>query len=102
MTLDRNTLKMVEHQRCRRAKYLAQVPPDRVGAEKCMELIDLILDRRPRPIAVASDGEILLSDQSTWVLNQSGQPESVYTEEQLRNHPDVIAARRSLGLEGEK
>lgn len=87
MSLDQPTIDRLRYQSERRAKLLAQTPPDRKEAALCMERVDSILDRRPRPIAVATDGEVVLDDQSPWVAEQvaynaSLEPERVLTAEQ--------------------
>lgn len=93
---DAETQRQLDHQCRRREEALAQIPPDRVEAAACLDRIDDILDRRPKPIAVAPDGETILDDQSAWVaaqtgwllpgrttaVNTTGEPEIILTEEE--------------------
>lgn len=89
-TGDPITDQLIAHQVERKAFWLAQTPPDRKAAEQCQQRIDDFLDRRRRPIAVASDGEAVMDDQSPWVIAQgsltveniSGGPERILTAEQ--------------------
>lgn len=71
MTLRDETVEVLRHYAGRRRIFLAQVPPDRKGAEACMRRIDDVIDRRPRPVAVAGDGEVLWSDSDPWVIAQA-------------------------------
>ena len=89
--IDDETAARIEYQRGRRAKLLALTPPDREEAQKCLDRIDDMLDRRPRPIAVATDGEIVMDDQSPWVAKQvqiaqntTGEPERVLTDNEFK------------------
>lgn len=88
-TGDTATDQLIEHQRKRRSHWLAQTPPDRKEADRCMKQINDFLDRRPRAHAVSTDGEIILNDQSPWVvaqgqaINVSGHPERVMQVQEL-------------------
>lgn len=68
--IDTVTLDRLKFQATRRARLLGNIPPDRKEAEACVRRIDDILDARPRPIAVATDGEAVLNNQSPWVIDQ--------------------------------
>lgn len=70
MSIDSDTKRYLDYQRRRRAHCLTMTPPDRKEAELCMRRIDSILDRQRRIIAVASDGEAITSDASSWVQAQ--------------------------------
>ncbi len=72
--IDTFTLGRLKFQANRRRRLLAATPPDRAEAAACVRRIDDILDARPRPIAVAGDGEAVLDDQSSWVLDQLLEP----------------------------
>jgi len=89
--MDKELLRRLNHQRLRRQACLNRVPPDRAEAARCLRRIDDMLDRRPRPIAVATDGEIVLDDQSPWVQkqvhivkNDTDTPERILTAEQYK------------------
>jgi len=72
ITIDSQTLHLLEHQGRRMHWALHETtPPDRAEAARIQSRVDDILDRRPRPIAVASDGEVLWAGQSRpWVAAQ--------------------------------
>jgi len=71
-TIDPATLHLLQHQGRRMHAALHDVvPPDRKKALEIQLLVDDILDRRPRPIAVTSDGEILYEGTSPYVVAQA-------------------------------
>ena len=67
--IDADTRHALDHQRRRRVHWMAQVPPDRREAAKCMDRVDEILDRRIQPRAVESD--VVWDEQSSWVIAQA-------------------------------
>lgn len=91
-TIDKQTFHLLQHQARRMQTALHKTtPPDRVLAEQIQKNVDDILDRRPKPIAVSSDGEVLWAGQSSpWIqaqatkaVNDTGKPERVLTAEQM-------------------
>jgi len=71
-TIDRETLHLLQHQGRRMHTALhGVVPPDRKEAAAIQARVDDILDRRPRAIAVTSDGEVLFAGTSPWVAAQA-------------------------------
>lgn len=87
--IDNETLHLLEHQGRRMNHVLHEMtPPDRKEAELIQLRVDAILDRRPKPIAVNSDGEVLFEGTSPWVttqakpaVNATSEPERVITPE---------------------
>lgn len=92
-TGDTETDHALEYQRRRRAHCLAQIPPNRVEAAKCMARVDDILDRA---VVVAPDGEAVcddggwLAEQASWAHNATGVDEPVLTPYEAAR----LAARR--------
>lgn len=69
--IDDQSLHALKYQAKRMHHFLHDVtPPDRAEALRIQQRVDDILDRRPRPIAVASDGEIIWANQSGFVVGQ--------------------------------
>ena len=70
-TIDPTTLTLLRWRWRERRAYLEQVPPNRPMAQQALDKIDRLLDARPRRRAVAEDGEIIMNDQSPWVIEQA-------------------------------
>jgi hypothetical protein len=64
------TVDQLRFQYARRQKALEEGKTE--IAKRCMLSVDHILDIRPRPIAVTSDGEALWPGTPDWVLEQAG------------------------------
>lgn len=76
MPFDHATLHALEYQGRRMRAALHPGPgeiPDRQKARLIQDRVDGILDRRPRPIAVTDDGEILWEGTSPFVLGQASE-----------------------------
>lgn len=103
MSIDAATLHLLAHQARRLHVVLHETcPPDRAEAERIQLRVNDILDRRPKPIAVSSDGEVLYEGTSQWVLaqttalNASGKPERVIPADEIDEQ--VAQAKKQLGL----
>lgn len=68
MTLHPKTLSALQHQGRRMSAALAE--KDRKEVEIIHRRVDDILDKRPRPVGEATDGEVIYDDAGTWVLAQ--------------------------------
>lgn len=97
-TIDRQTLHMLQHQGARMRQALhGVVPPDRKEAERIQCLVDDILDRRPRPIAVTSDGEALFSGTSPYVVAQAAElPGTLQTAVNATSEPEPVIPASQL------
>jgi len=97
-TIDSQTLHMLQHQGQRMRVALHETtPPDRVEAARIQVLVDDILDRRPRPIAVASDGEILWEGTSPYVIAQgSALPGTLTTAVNATDKPEPVLTADQL------
>lgn len=72
MSFDSATLHQLQYQGRRMHHVLHETtPPDRKEALAIQQRVDDILDRRPQVHSVASDGEVVFDDQSSWVLGQT-------------------------------
>ena len=71
--IDRATLHLLQHQAGLMATALHANPKriDRKAADQVQRNVDDILDRRPRPIAVTADGEVLFGHISPWIAAQA-------------------------------
>jgi len=89
-TIDDATMHLLRHQGQRMQHFLhGVVPPNRAEALRVQVRVDEILDRRPKPVAVASDGEVIwpgaspfVVDQATYARNATDKPEVILTAEQ--------------------
>lgn len=69
--IDSQTLHLLEHQSRRLRAEKAKRRTDEPLIATIRKNIDDILDRRTRPIAVASDGEAIFPGASPWVADQA-------------------------------
>ena len=101
MSIDAQTLHLLQYQGARRRHWLGLTPPDRDEAKRCLERMDDIIDRRPRVFAVTPDGETIYDNATLWekaqvageqiTLNDTGR-----ARDELENH--VGQYRKQLGL----
>lgn len=92
MPFDNETQHALEYQGRRMRAALHDGVPDRKEALLIQKRVDDILDRRPRPIAVAGDGEVIFDNASPFVreqvaLNATGQAEIVLYGEVVQRLP---------------
>ena len=105
-SIDPNTLVLLQHQSKRMHTVLHETtPPDRAEAVRIQLIVDNLLDHRPKPVAVAPDGEVIWPGASPFVIDQARntttKPERILTAKQLdtlRAEPPLEPNGGGLGL----
>lgn len=104
-TLDPATLHLLQHQGRRMTLALhgnEKQLPDRELAKEIQVLVDDILDRRPRPIAVTLSGEVLYEGTSPYVVAQAHIEAGLPAPVNATDEPEVVLPHSMFGsLTGE-